>query len=496
MTEPVETSTPQQDVPRGRSRKKLVAGVAALAVVAGGGYGAYAAYDRLSGGGAQPHDVLPASSQIYVRADLDPSASQKIKLFKLLRKSPDLAESVGIKRDDQDLREILTDNLSGSCDIDFKRDIKPWAGDRVGVAASVDGEEITIAVQVSDQKAAREGVKKLFACDNSDYGIGFLDGYAIIAQTQAAADASIKEAQAKPLAEHTAFVEDFDQLGDQGVGSVWVDLESVMKSPTVTQFLGEDVDVDAGASVAATLRVDGDALELAALGAQTTSADSAEVPPLNKLPSDTLFALATGGSAGTVSQIVSDLDELGLMGDVQGTSEEFGLDLANDLETLFGKGMTLALGGTNLEKLDSLEGPEDLNLINLALATRGDKDKTLDLAERLASYAEMLGVQLIAEPTDDGAVLATNMKTAQAVANPDGNLRSLDAFKQAIPDDKLTHFGAFLNIELLVEKMTGTSFADMFETEMKAMQDMTGMGVSYSSQPNDKTLMRVRLGFK
>jgi hypothetical protein len=495
MTENIEASTPQ-DAPRKRSRKKLVAGVAGLAVVAGGAYGAYAAYDRLSGGGTQPHDVLPASTQIYVRADLDPSASQKVKLFKLLRKSPDLAESVGIKRDDQDLREILTDSLPGKCDIDFKRDIKPWVGDRVGLASSVDGEDLAIAVQVTDEKLAREGVKKLFACDNSNYGIGFLDGYAIIAQTQADADASIKEAQAKPLSEHPDFVDDFEQLGDQGVGSTWIDLEAVMKSPSVAQFLGETGDVDYGTSVAATLRVDGNALELAALAGKGESVEAGEVTQIGKLPTDTLFALAVGGSATTVNQIVSELDALGLMGDVQGTSEEFGLDLANDIETLFGKGMTLALGGTNIEKLDSLAGPEDLSLINLALATRGDKDKTLDLAERLAGYAEMLGAQLIAESTDDGAVLATNPQTAAAVANPDGDLSSLDAYKQAIPDDKLTNFGVFLNIEMLVEKLKGTDLGTMFEQEMKALQDITSLGISQANTANDHTMMRVRLGFK
>ena len=63
----------------------LIAAIAALIVVLVGGGGVFAV-NLLSGGGAQPHDVLPGDAMEYVRLDLDPAANQKLALFSIARK--------------------------------------------------------------------------------------------------------------------------------------------------------------------------------------------------------------------------------------------------------------------------------------------------------------------------------------------------------------------------------------------------------------------------
>ena len=64
------TAEPATGTTSGGTGKKAIIGGIAAAVVLGGGYGAYAVYDKLDGGGAQPHDVMPASTQMYARVDL------------------------------------------------------------------------------------------------------------------------------------------------------------------------------------------------------------------------------------------------------------------------------------------------------------------------------------------------------------------------------------------------------------------------------------------
>src|SRR4051794_22420618 len=120
-----ELSMPSEPPEGGRSVKRLVIGAIAAVVVLALAGGAFAVVKKLDGGGAQPHDVLPASVIAYARLDLDPSASQKIALFKLIRKFPKAAESVGIKSADQDVRKLIFTEIldQGGCDLSYDKDI-------------------------------------------------------------------------------------------------------------------------------------------------------------------------------------------------------------------------------------------------------------------------------------------------------------------------------------------------------------------------------------
>src|SRR5689334_21174446 len=96
--------------PKTRSSKRfIIIGAAVGLVVALVGAGAYA-WQKLDGGGSQPHDVLPSTVIAYARVDADPSASQKIAILKLVRKFPELAKELGIKDIDQDVRKPLLED--------------------------------------------------------------------------------------------------------------------------------------------------------------------------------------------------------------------------------------------------------------------------------------------------------------------------------------------------------------------------------------------------
>ena len=183
---------------RGR-RTGLVAG-AAVAVVAAVGVGAYGVV-QLMAGGSSPATAVPADAVGYVSLDLDPSASQKIEAFKILRKFPAIKEQLGSR---DDLRKAVFDEIqkSGDCkSLDYARDIEPWIGDRIAVAAVPDskqGAKPLVVLQVTDQdegrgrrpqagglrqhglrpgvEAHRAGVRGRLHADRRDPGRGRRDG--------------------------------------------------------------------------------------------------------------------------------------------------------------------------------------------------------------------------------------------------------------------------------------------------------------------------------
>ena len=106
--------------------------MAALAVV---GVGAWAAVSFLSTG-AQPDEALPSTTLGYVSIDLDPSGAQKIEALKTLNKFPAFKDELGLDTDD-DIRQRLFEEFekSAGCGLDYAKDVEPWLGDRMAVAA-------------------------------------------------------------------------------------------------------------------------------------------------------------------------------------------------------------------------------------------------------------------------------------------------------------------------------------------------------------------------
>lgn len=564
----------------GGNGKKLIIGGLAAAIVLGGGYGAYAVYDKLDGGGAQPHDVMPATTQAYVRLDLDPSASQKIDLFKLIRKVPELADEAGITSDKADLRELVFRKaLASECDnLDYDKDVAPWLGDRIGVGANIADETFLIAVQTTDEDASRAGVKKLFDCADESYGIAFLDGYALIGPEQDDVDKAVTATEKGTLGDSKDFTADFDKLGNQGIASAWVDVEAIAKAPSVKDAVGDQADqleeLAKTGSVATALRADGSAIEVAVLsGASPTSS---KATPLGDLPDDTVMALSVAGVGDQVTEgfdafvqefdnglgsslggfgpsadnLPSDVpstdadtistvptvpeptispDGLGTddpFGDDMGTDDPFADDFGNDdpfgndfgggftaqdfidqieqstgfklpedLVTLFGDSLTLAVGSDNLENLPNISGPEEFSNLDIALSLKSEKAPALDLVQRIATLASDAGIPLVASPSDDGAVLATNQDAADAVADADGSLGDSKTFQSVIPEGGSAFGGFYLDIGTILDKVLQANPPEDVRKDIESAKALSAVGVS-SVDSDGSNLTRLRVAFK
>lgn len=535
-----ELSTPPAEPSAGgRNIKRLViGGIAAVVVLALAG-GAFAVVKKLDGGGAQPHDVLPASVIAYARVDVDPSASQKIALFKLIRKFPEAADEIGIKSVDQDVRKLLVDEAlkEGDCDLTYDKDVKPWLGHRIGVALDTKQTPL-VAIQVTDEKKAESGIKDLFDCDDEKAAIAFLDGYAIVAETQKQADAAVKAAEKKPLAEKTAFAADFEDLGEQGVASAWADTKKVIDSfPEFKDLMatagGANLkELEQAGTLAVTVRTDGSTLELAGLAGVSDSVDKMTPVSMDKLPSDTVAALSFGGGIG--DQIAEQYDTFveqftegfessfddpsiteGMTPEekaafeaylennpiespdpedfIAGFEEETGLNMPEDLETLFGDGLTLAIGSKNLEKLPTFSGPADVATLDVALKMTTDPDKALDLAERLATLATQVGLDLSTAQTDDGAVIATNQDAADGL-DGSGKLGSDATFQSVMPYGDQTLYGMFVDVGTILDKVSEADPPADVAKDIDQAKAVKAVGISYGKK-DEHTVFSVRVAF-
>jgi hypothetical protein len=534
-----ELSTPDEAPAGGRSTKGLVIGAIIVVVVLALAGGAFAVVKKLDGGGPQPHDVLPSSVMAYARVDVDPSASQKIALFKLIRKFPEAADDIGIKSADQDVRKLLVEEAlkEGDCDLSYDKDVEPWLGSRIGVGLDK-GEVPLVAIQVSDEKKAEAGIKDLFECGDEKASVAFLDGYAIVAETQKQADAAVKAAEKKPLADNTAFAADFDKLGEQGVASVWGDIEGLTDIPAFKAGFNEAAGPDAEklvkqmGTMAATVRVDGSTLELAGLSGLTDAYDT-KGGSLDKLPADTVAALAVGGVGKQVSaQYDLFMQELtrgfggggaldpsateGMTPEQKAAYEDYvdeapiglfdpaamiaeferstGLKLPADLETLFGDSLTVSIGSKNLETVPTLQGPEDVAELDVALKMTTDPAKALDLANRLAALAAQVGIELPTKQTDDGAVIATSTDAADAISASNGELGNDETFKSVMPYGDDTAYGLFVNVGAILDKISKADPPEDVAKDIEDAKSVKAVGMS-AGKDGKHSVFSLRVSF-
>ncbi|MFC4534363.1 DUF3352 domain-containing protein [Sphaerisporangium dianthi] len=435
----VQIGAPQPPA-RKRGRGWLTAIVAAVIVALIGGGGVYA-MTMLSGGGAQPEDVLPSGTMAYVRLDLDPAANQKVALFQLARKFS--ATRGAFTGDDprKALFELLRQGDGDLAKIDYARDVAPWLGDRVGLGvlapkAGSSTPRVVAAVQVTDQEQARAGVRKLDA-DGELKGLAFREDYAILAETQAEADAYAK---AEPLSRDADFAADLKAVGEPGVLSFWGDAGKIAKAAQAAGATSAaeagTLDMVKGVRFAGALRFDGEYAELTGIsrGGAVQAAAGAEGARLSRLPATTVGALSVSGLGGLLAdqwpQITAAAD--GTMGGrsfsdfVDLARQSYGLSLPEDLVTLLGGNITLAVDERGL----------DGAVPNAGAVLSTDPAKAQEIVTKIEKFVADSGAgapQLTKVAADGRLIIAASQQYADELA-ADGTLGGSETFTTAIPD--------------------------------------------------------------
>lgn len=142
---------------RRRGRRTLVALVAGVVVVVGGGVAL--AFFTMRGAPEQLVSVVPAEADVFVTVYLDPSAGQKVNLLRLAGQFPDLGK-------EQDLSGRVDDLLDeGLADSGLTHDdIRPWLGSELGLSVDVgnDGTPHTaFLIATTDAEASQAALEKI-----------------------------------------------------------------------------------------------------------------------------------------------------------------------------------------------------------------------------------------------------------------------------------------------------------------------------------------------
>ncbi len=484
------------DPPPGRRAPWLLVAAAAAMVLALVGGVTYAV-GALSGGGQQAADALPAGAFGLVSVDLDPPAGQKIDGFRFLRKFPSLRQHVPL---DGDVREVVFDAIAdeaGWDGIDFDQDVAPWLGKRLAVATypatgKTTDPVVVVALQVTDTGKADAGLTQLSraaragASGSAPVGWAFSGDYALVAESAAAAQGLAAKAAESPLAADAHFAADTADVGD-GVVLAWADLgrvgDALATAAPVPGLLG-----GAAGSGRTTVLARFDGPDVFEVTGTTTGVPGAgwaghQVRGMGDLPDSTAvaFGLADGDAlARTAWAAVGGV--LGVTGASGPELEDaLGLSMPDDLATLLGTNLLLALDG----------GPSgELQLGARITTDAAAAGKVLDTIEAGSSGLLVPQFSLERRTVGDDLVVAVTEEQADRLAagGAGGSLGDLPAFRSALPDlDDAA-------LALWVDPTGVQSALGMGSDEPDAdLAPLEGIGVTVTSSTPGAAAFRVRL---
>lgn len=438
----------------GRRTGLIAGGLVALLVVGGGiAFGVA----KLSGGGAQPADVIPADAIAYARIDVDPSAGQKLAAVRFLNKIPGAEDVFGADDPRQQLWKQVVTSSGNAClgKFDFARDIEPWLGQRAGFGLrpgkTGDEPNLVAVLQTSDEGKAREAVTQLLACNTDSTGssdVRTRDGYVLLTP-KGQGDATLAALDKGSLAANATFSGDMSALGDQGIASMWFDTARLAETvgqldPSATQGLPDAAGVKGRAAL--TLRFDPSYVEVAgisrgATGVRKVTGNGAE---LAALPADTVGALQVSGGSQLVDSFwpqmqkaLGSIPDAGSAGDVLAMIEDqLGIKLPDDLKVLLGTSFTLAVPQQDF----------GADLPTAGLKVAGTDAKRAE--EVLTSIEDVSGGAITLDKRVDGQRLyaATTSDYTAALAQT-GTLGDNDAFKTALGDTSAMTVGLFIDLD-------------------------------------------------
>jgi hypothetical protein len=480
--------------PARRSRRGIVAGVVAVLLVLGGATG-YAAWAKLNGGGPQPDEVLPADTFAMVKLDLDPPAGQKVEVYRLLQRFPHLTQVSG---SDEDFKAWLLRRLSMAAadapGVDFDRDIKPWLGDRVAVAAVPDGNSVDglLVVQVTDEQAATDAMRKFSvleaAAGTGDYVVhkGFL---VVSSGGRGSAAAAVRRADTASLAHDAQYVADVASMHSDQVVTAWVDLakatDRVQHALAGSGLgpLGGDVTggmsglPSQGRAVLGLHVTDGNLeLQLRTIGGKPATAEPPVGTPSDLAPG-VLGFLSVSGAGDAVATGLGPLASTPAYAGLLAEAKAVGLDLPGDLRTLFGSRLTVSVGAQG--------GAEP---VFLAASRTSDPAAAAAVVRKLLRSAGPDTTAVAMRTT--GSALYVGSSQAVVDAAGTGRLPSEALYRRAVVDADRAQTVAFVDLTRVwdVAKAQG---ADIDEE----LQQVAAVGLSSTTNGGDSSVT-VRVVFR
>lgn len=391
--------------------------------------------------------AAPGGSAFYATAYLQPSTGQKMNMAGLLGRVPGFADAASL---DQKLHEI-TARLMGEAGVDYERDVRPWLGNQVAVAARPDPQDLAnadmwVLLATKDAGAAEEALQRIASdqgasVTNQEHeGVtireaagtawAVLEELVVLAPTAdgVAQVLDVEAGRADSLSDDGAFREAMDRLPADHLAAVYVD------SSAFEDAAGTEQPATGYSTASLALVAEADGLHLSGIApfdADAVPEAMREAFELGRqtgelsawMPADTQAALVLFG----VSQSLTAAEEQ--LGEIEGgdavsdalaqvralAALGLGIDIDSDLLPLFDGEAALAAGGLDraLPAATLLLRPSDadaaeaaLNRLREALEERGASVSEEDVGGTTVTSVEVPDLTGVAYAVHEGVVVA------------------------------------------------------------------------------------------
>jgi hypothetical protein len=448
----------------------IITGVAVVAALAVAG-GAYAVVASVSSGTDEAARHLPADTLAVASINLDPGGGETLAALKFLRNFPSIAaNSSGLNLGDGLLKPVFQNSPGG---VNFDRDVKPWIGDHLAIAADPQNGKIhaIAAIQTTDDGTAKTDLARL-ASSQSRFGYVVTDGYAIISDSPAAAQRAATDAKQSALGGTGSYNSDVSALPGGAIATAWVDVHGALKFAEANgAATGQAQTAKLPSRLALSVRFDTSVADVQVKAFGVTGVQGGNVgADVARLPQDTAVAIGAGHLDSDIRSLYSAIGRgLGAraLGPLTSFQEKSGLTLPGDLMALVGSKTIFALGGPDLTSIGLLTS-------------------TTDPARAAAAAAKLnnaiAGGGLIVRQSAHGLVIASSDQYATSLQQR-GSLGAQSQFRTAVPDAGKAAAVVYVDLDRVLAKQ-GNATPD--EKALKAF------GLSASVDGSTATL-RVRL---
>jgi hypothetical protein len=318
--------------------------------------------------------------------------------------------------------------------------------------------------------------------------VSFVNGYMLLAETQAQADTYARSADQHALADDPEFKADMSSLGDLGVATMWVDVAAAVHSYGDAVPQGGQLEglTSAAGRVAATFRFASDHIEVATSVYGDTALVDHAPNPIVDLPDSTVFALSESGAGQRVASYwKKGIDQVrkgdpSIDQEISDFQTQTGLKLPTDLETLFGRNIMLALDKQGLTA-SSLSG-NDFSRLNFGVRFTNDPAKLDALYGKVTDLirsATGSNIPISKKDFADGIALASNDAYANTLAGLGGTLGDSDAFNSVVDDGSSQEFVMFFNFDAVKDQVLKTmSDAGVPAAAMDNLRPLKAFGIT------------------
>jgi hypothetical protein len=517
FADPNDWATQWRSQSAGSSKRRWIGLAVAATVLAVFGVGAMAFANVIGGGGPQPEDVLPANAIAFAKLDLNPSAGQKLAVYQLASKFPQAKSKVSSQ--DTSIKELTFGAIftgKTGMGLNYKTDVEPWLGDRVGLGVFPDMDadekpEIGLAVAFGDQGAAKTAMDKAVAQASKKrhkVGYAFAEGFLVVSDTNAHAAAMVQEGKVHPLV-GSHYADDLKKIGTQQVGVAWLDIAPAIKAlskflksempkglaqPFKTPAFQKGSDSKATGRVIEGLHAESSFVELVAMGVDIKGADAvagdagADAGLIDSFPSDVMAAFTANGLGKSIGGFYTSLsaqpDPLG----VRSMLSHVGINSARQVETLLGQETGVMVAGSGARP-------------QFAIRTRGSNpDAALAVARKaLAGVPAARGLQIRKIAGPPGIVVGTRSTNPgfdlnKAIFSVSGSkLGGTEAFRTVIPQNDKVVFAGYVNLSKVLPALAKSSKAKP-GFDAASLKPLSALGVTASG--GSEPVLRIRLSVK